>query len=57
MAHCVAIVAADSRIQDDGRLEGLSYLEVLEAMRRGVLQSAHRARHGVLVDQPGDLFT
>ena len=57
MAHYEAIVAPDSRIQDGGWLQGLPYLEVLEAMRRGVLLSAHKARHGVLVDQPEDLFT
>jgi len=57
MAHYEAIVAADNHIQDEGRLKGLSYLEVLEAMRRGVLLSAHKARQGVLVEQPEDLFT
>lgn len=57
MAHYEAIVAPDSRIQDGGRLQSLPYLEVLEAMRRGVLLSAHRARQGVLVDQAKDLFT
>ena len=57
MAHHEAIVAPDSRIQDGGRLQGLSFLEILEAMRRGVLLSAHKARQGVLVEQPEDLFT
>ena len=57
MARYEAIVAPDSRIQDGGRLEGFPYLEVLEVMRRDVLLSAHQARHGVLADEPEDLFT
>ncbi|HEX7549963.1 MAG TPA: hypothetical protein VF579_05270 [Candidatus Methylomirabilis sp.] len=40
------------RFDDGGRLHGLPYLEVLEAMRRDVLLSAHKARHGELVDEP-----
>ena len=52
MARYEAIVAPDSRIQDGGQLQGLPYLEVLEAMRRDVLLSAHKVRHGELVDEP-----
>jgi hypothetical protein len=58
MARYGAIVAPDDiRIQDGGRLQGLPYLEVFEAMRRGLPPSAHKAHHGVLVDEPDDLFT
>jgi hypothetical protein len=39
-----------------GRLEGLSYLEVLEAMRRDVLLFALQARQGVLADESEDIF-
>ena len=56
MARYEAIVAPDSRIQDGG-LQALPYLEALEAMRRDVLLSAHQACHGVLADEPEDLFT
>jgi hypothetical protein len=40
------------RFDDGGRLQDLSYLEVLAAMRRDVLLAAHKARHGELVDEP-----
>jgi len=40
------------RFDDGGRLHGLPYLEILEAMRRELLLAAHKARHGELVDEP-----
>lgn len=40
------------RFDDGGRLLGLPYLEILEAMRRELLLAAHKARHGELVDEP-----
>ena len=40
------------RFDDGGRLHGLPYLEILEAMGRELLLAAHKARHGELVDEP-----
>jgi hypothetical protein len=40
------------RFEDGGHLRGMPYLEVLEAMRRDVLLTAHKARHGELMDEP-----
>jgi len=40
------------RFDDGGCLWGVPYLEVLEAMRRDILLTAHKARHEMLVDEP-----
>ncbi len=40
------------RFDEGGSLRGLPYLEVLEAMRRDILLTAHKARHEMLADEP-----
>lgn len=40
------------RFDDELRLVGLPYPEVLEALRREVQLTAHKLRHGELLDEP-----
>ena len=43
------------RFDEDGRLRDLPYLEVLSALRQDVLLTAHKVRHGELLDEPDSL--
>ena len=45
------------RFADDERLRDLPYPEVLDAMRQAVLLTAHKARHGEVLDEPEVLPT
>jgi hypothetical protein len=40
------------RFADDEQVRDLPYLDLLQAMRQGILLTAHKARHGELVDEP-----
>ena len=43
------------RFDDERRLRGLPYLDLLEAMRREIGLTAHKVRHGDLLDEPDAL--
>jgi hypothetical protein len=40
------------RFDEGRRLRGIPYLEMLQALRTEVLLTAHKARHGELLDEP-----
>lgn len=40
------------RFADDEQVRNLPYLDLLRAMRRNILLTAHKARHGELMDEP-----
>jgi glycerophosphoryl diester phosphodiesterase len=40
------------RFGDDEQVRDLPYLDLLQAMRQNILLTAHKARHGELVDEP-----
>lgn len=40
------------RFADDTEVRDLPYLDLLETMRQGILLTAHKARHGELMDEP-----
>ena len=52
----IAILTRESgvmyRFADDEQLRDLPYLDVLEAMRHTILLTAHKARHGEMLDEP-----
>ena len=43
------------RFDDERRLRDLPYLDLLEAMRREIGLTAHKVRHGDLLDEPDAL--
>jgi len=43
------------RFDDERRLRDLPYLDLLEAMRREIDLTAHKIRHGDLLDEPDAL--
>jgi hypothetical protein len=43
------------RFDEDRRLQDLPYPEVLEALRQETLFTAHKVRHGELLDEPDSL--
>jgi len=43
------------RFDEGDRLRDLSYLDVLSALRQDVLLTAHKVRHGELLDEPDSL--
>lgn len=43
------------RFEDGGRLQDLPYLDVLAALRQETLLTAHKVRHGELLDEPDSL--
>ena len=45
----------DYRFDEDRRLRDLPYLEVLAALRQETLFTAHKVRHGELLDEPDSL--
>jgi hypothetical protein len=44
-----------SRFDDERRLRDLPYLDLLEAMRQEIGLTAHKVRHGDLLDEPDAL--
>jgi hypothetical protein len=40
------------RFADDEQVRNVPYLELLQAMRQNILLTAHKARHGELLDEP-----
>jgi hypothetical protein len=54
--HAVAVLTrgecVEYRFDDGRRLRNLPYLDLLLALRQEVLLTAHKARHGELVDEP-----
>jgi len=40
------------RFADDEQLRDMPYLDVLEALRHAILLTAHKARHGAMLDEP-----
>jgi hypothetical protein len=48
-------VRVEYRFDEGRRLRDLPYLDLLQAMRQEVLLTAHKARHGELLDEPDAL--
>lgn len=48
-------VRVEYRFDEGRRLRDLPYLDLLQAMRQDVLLTAHKARHGELLDEPDAL--
>jgi hypothetical protein len=45
------------RFDDDLRLRDLTYLDMLASLRQEILLTAHKVRHGELLDEPDSLPT
>jgi hypothetical protein len=43
------------RFADDEQVRDVPYLDLLQAMRQNILLTAHKARHGDLMDEPDAL--
>ncbi|RPI11617.1 MAG: hypothetical protein EHM71_00330 [Zetaproteobacteria bacterium] len=57
--EAIAVLTRGDRVEyrfDDGRrLRNLPYLDLLHALRQEVLLTAHKVRHGELLDEPDAL--
>lgn len=57
--EAIALLTAGDRVEyrfDDGRrLRNVPYLDLLHALRQEVLLTAHKVRHGELLDEPDAL--
>lgn len=55
----IAVLSRDCgvvyRFDDERQLRGLAYLDLLEAMRLEIGLTAHKVRHGDLLDEPDAL--
>ncbi len=57
--EAIAVLTRGARVEyrfDEGRrLRDLPYLDLLQALRQEILLTAHKARHGELLDEPDAL--